>query len=317
MNLRYYYFLLVIFLTGCLQPGSSFVSLENRVSAIEIANVKQYKIQKESVENNDLNLMELREEIKILSTKIKPQENQRKEYADVKYDIEENRKNIQQIEEMFQIVDDKGVKTYTSKEYVQIKKRVNQIGGAVSFNHKRLLKLEEYMGLSPSVFDQENKQPHSSVESTQQEDFLSKDSQVHKTTESVKQIEQIPEETEQSLYDLAKELFDKGENSKARAKFERFIKEYPESDKSDNASFWIADTYYDEKWFEKAIIEYQKVIENYPYSNKLVAAKLKQGYAFAELGEKANAKLILNELLKQHPDSEEVEYAKEKLKHLK
>ncbi|MCP4718042.1 MAG: tetratricopeptide repeat protein, partial [Desulfobacteraceae bacterium] len=71
-----------------------------------------------------------------------------------------------------------------------------------------------------------------------------------------------------------------------------------------------------EKWYEKAILEYQKVLEDYPESNKTAAARLKQGYSFAELGETANARLILKELIKRHPDSNEAKYARKKLKSL-
>jgi TolA-binding protein len=63
-------------------------------------------------------------------------------------------------------------------------------------------------------------------------------------------------------------------------------------------------------------LEYQKVLENYPNSNKNAAARLKQGYAFAALGEKANARLILKELITRYPNSQEAKYAKEKLKNL-
>jgi tol-pal system protein YbgF len=123
--------------------------------------------------------------------------------------------------------------------------------------------------------------------------------------------------SEQKLYAFAKKLFDDGDKENARIQFENFINKYPKSDNADNARFWIADSYYFEKWFEKAILEYQKVLELYPTSNKLAAARLKQGYAFAELGEKANARLILKELLKKHPNSNEAKFAQKKLKNLK
>ena len=122
---------------------------------------------------------------------------------------------------------------------------------------------------------------------------------------------------EQELYEFAKKLFDDGDMENARIQFGNFINKYPKSDNTDNARFWIADSYYAEKWFEKAILEYQKVLEDYPGSNKLAAARLKQGYAFSELGEKANARLILRELLKKHPDSNEAKYAQKKLESLK
>ncbi|MEK6196353.1 MAG: tetratricopeptide repeat protein, partial [Deltaproteobacteria bacterium] len=70
------------------------------------------------------------------------------------------------------------------------------------------------------------------------------------------------------------------------------------------------------KWYEKAILEYQKVIENYPKGNKVPASLLKQGFAFLSLGDKANARLILNELAKKYPDTNEGKIAVQKLKEI-
>ena len=60
-------------------------------------------------------------------------------------------------------------------------------------------------------------------------------------------------------------------------------------------------------------MEYQKVIENYPKGNKVPAALLKQGLAFRNIGDKPNARLILNELVKKYPNSNEGGIAKQKL----
>jgi TolA-binding protein len=59
------------------------------------------------------------------------------------------------------------------------------------------------------------------------------------------------------------------------------------------------------------------VIENYPKGNKVQASLLKQGYAFYNLKDKANARLILNELVTKYPQSNEAKKAKEKLRELK
>ena len=81
-----------------------------------------------------------------------------------------------------------------------------------------------------------------------------------------------------------------------------------------NAQFWLGETYYREQWYEKAILEYQKVIENYPDGNKIEASLLKQGLAFFNLGDKANARLILQELIRKHPKSNEAQIARQKVK---
>jgi TolA-binding protein len=68
---------------------------------------------------------------------------------------------------------------------------------------------------------------------------------------------------------------------------------------------------------KKAILEYQNVIEKYPKGNKAPAALLKQGLAFSNIGDTANSKLILQELGRKYPNSNEAKVAAEKLKTMK
>jgi tol-pal system protein YbgF len=123
--------------------------------------------------------------------------------------------------------------------------------------------------------------------------------------------------SEQALYDQSKQAFDAGELEKARQGFQEFIKRFPNSQNADNAQFWIAETYYREKWYEKAIVEYQKVVEDYPKGNKIRSAMLKQGYAFLNIGDKANARLILKDLISKYPDTTEAQLATQKLSQIK
>lgn len=118
------------------------------------------------------------------------------------------------------------------------------------------------------------------------------------------------------LYDAGMQLFDDGKYAAARKTFTEYLKKFPKSQQADNAQFWIAETYYREKWLEKAILEYQKVIEDYPSGNKVPASLLKQALAFADLGDKSNAKLILQELIAKYPKSNEAKIAKDRIKQL-
>ena len=69
------------------------------------------------------------------------------------------------------------------------------------------------------------------------------------------------------------------------------------------------------KDFEKAIVAYDEV-RRYPQTDKIPAALLRQGIAFAELGEKLNARLVLQELVEKFPQSAEAPRAKQRLKAL-
>ena len=122
--------------------------------------------------------------------------------------------------------------------------------------------------------------------------------------------------SEKDLYISAKQAFDEGDFESARTGFEKIINEFPKSENTDNAQFWVGEIYYREKWYEKAILEYQKVIEKYPNGNKVPAALLKQGFAFLSLGDKANARLILKELARKYPETNEGKIAIQKLKEI-
>ncbi len=111
--------------------------------------------------------------------------------------------------------------------------------------------------------------------------------------------------SEDEIYRSAKQAFDQGDSEAAKKGFQEFIRRYPKSKNADNAQFWIGEIYYREKWYEKAILEYQNVIEKYPKGNKVPAALLKQGLAFSNIGDKPNAKLILEELNRKYPKSNE------------
>jgi tol-pal system protein YbgF len=122
---------------------------------------------------------------------------------------------------------------------------------------------------------------------------------------------------EKERYAAARAAFEQGDFAKSRSLFEGLLADFPDSPQANNAQFWVGETYYREKWFEKAILEYQKVVENYPKGNKLPAALLKQGFAFSNLGDNANARLILESLIQKYPDSSEAGIAAKKLQGMK
>ena len=269
----------VIGLVGCVAPADQYRVLESRVAAIERANSRQASLDKDKTGDLDKLRAQVDESSKVT----------RENYAEVKYEIQQLKEQSYRIQGQIEEIQHRfGTSDQARQE--DLDKRLDRLDNAISRNYEKVIALEKYMGFEPS-------QPGKPIDQKAAPVPVAKD-------------------TEEGLYNFAKKLFDDGDKENARIQFENFINKYPDSGKADNARFWIADSYYAEKWYEKAILEYQKVLETYPDSNKTAAARLKQGYAFAELGEKANARLILKELIKRHPDSNEAQYAREKLKKL-
>ena len=174
--------------------------------------------------------------------------------------------------------------------------RLDQVADSARMNDARIGRIEQYLNFETST-------PAAPTAQTEAK---------------IVPVTQVPKElAEDDIYREAKQAFDQGDSDAARNKFKELIDRYPKSERADNAQFWIGEIYYREKWYEKAILEYQKVIENYPKGNKVPASLLKQGFAFLNLGDKANSRLILQELIKKYPKTNEAKIAKDKLKDLK
>ena len=166
--------------------------------------------------------------------------------------------------------------------------RFKRIEDSAGLNKNRITRLEQYLNFESNGNDLE-----------------------------IKSKPQFKEElSENELYTVSKQAFDAGDFETARNGFKNLINKFPKSAHADNAQFWIGEIYYSEKWYEKAILEYQKVIEKYPKGNKVPASLLKQGFAFFNLGDKANARLILKGLVKKYSKSNEAKIATKKLKEL-
>jgi len=125
------------------------------------------------------------------------------------------------------------------------------------------------------------------------------------------------ETDKESLYVAAYELFKDGKYTRSREAFEVFLKQYPSSEFSDNAQFWIAECYYFDKQYEKAIIEYDKTIKNFPEGNRVPNAVLKQGLSFLALGDKTSARLLLQQVIQDYPNTSQARIANQNLLQIK
>jgi tol-pal system protein YbgF len=193
--------------------------------------------------------------------------------------------------------------TQLDAESVNVKEdKIDRLSKIATSNDDRIYRIEQYLNFEPSKQMPPAEKP------------------AEKSTAKIapapagQSKQELPED---EIYRMAKQAFDQGDSDTARKKFQELIQRFPKSERADNAQFWIGEIYYREKWYEKAILEYQKVIEKYPNGNKVPASLLKQGFAFSNLGDKSNSRLILEELIKKYPKSNEAKIAKDKVKDLR
>lgn len=121
------------------------------------------------------------------------------------------------------------------------------------------------------------------------------------------------EKVVKDIYMEAYKIFKENKFTDAREKFEALLEDYPENEYSDNARFWIGESYYKEKNYAEAILAYDELLKKNPESNKVPGAYLKQALAFYELKEEELGKITLEILIEKFPDSEQAKIAKKKL----
>ncbi|MFZ5573475.1 MAG: tol-pal system protein YbgF [Thermodesulfobacteriota bacterium] len=183
---------------------------------------------------------------------------------------------------------------------VQLEERFNRLDRTITQNTDRIIRIETHLGLEAGKAPPER--------STGKTPVIVPENPPPVAAESA--VSSDADETE--LYESAKRDFDQGNMTGARQGFKKLLQVNPRSENADNAQFWIAESYYQEKWYEKAILEYHEVIKKYPNGNKVPAALLKQGLAFQQIGDKKNAKLVLQELIRKFPQTNEAVIAKQK-----
>lgn len=114
-------------------------------------------------------------------------------------------------------------------------------------------------------------------------------------------------------FESARSDYYMGQWSLAIQGFQSYMKTFPKSDLTDDAQYYIGETYYMSGKFQDAVTAYDLVIERYPNSNTLPDAYYKRGLALAALGQLPQARESLSFAIKTYPDSDAGRLAKQAL----
>jgi tol-pal system protein YbgF len=114
----------------------------------------------------------------------------------------------------------------------------------------------------------------------------------------------------------ALQLIREGQCGQAIAELRKFIRSNPKAVTADNAQYWIGHCYYAQRDYNRAIIELNEVLLKYPKGDRVPASLLMLADAFADSGDKIDARLILQKLISDHPQSEEAALGQQRLQTL-
>ncbi|MFQ5682619.1 MAG: tol-pal system protein YbgF [Candidatus Binatia bacterium] len=247
----------------------------------------------------------------------------RREVENVRSDLADTRANVEQLRRDLNVLKEKLAEARYLSE--------RQIGQSTRDRDQRIGQLESRI----ATMDEELKNQGTLLKAREEELRLIREAVLQKTpvssgTEETKKPSGNalpPKEIGQEKpaagsdavkkdYEEARKLLEQKDYRGAIARFKEFLKKHPKNDYSDNAQYWIGESHYALKEFDQAILEFDTVRRNYPEGDKVPASLLKLGFAFAELGDKVDARLILQKLIDRYPQSSEVVKAKQKLKAL-
>lgn len=123
----------------------------------------------------------------------------------------------------------------------------------------------------------------------------------------------MPGGSDEGNYRAAFDLLKEGQYEAAASAFSQFLTAYPDSNLSDNAQYWLAESYYVSQKFKEALPEFETVVRDYSGSAKTPDALLKIGYCNYELANWDAARAALSRVEKEYSDTTAARLASQRL----
>lgn len=120
----------------------------------------------------------------------------------------------------------------------------------------------------------------------------------------------------QTLYDTAYADYGRGSYDLAILGFRQYLETFPDTELADNATYWIGECYYRQSKFQEAISQFDEVLTRYERSDRVPSALLKKGYAYLELGQRAQGVVQLQSVICEYAGTDEARLARQRLQEL-
>ena len=122
-----------------------------------------------------------------------------------------------------------------------------------------------------------------------------------------------PAPAPRELYSQAYADYARGNYDLAIQGFSEYIKQFPSTDFTDNAQYWVGESLYGKKQFAEAIEAWNSLFRDYPSSDKLPDARVKKGMALERLGRRSQALVEYRYVIDRFPNSPAARIARERL----
>ncbi len=120
----------------------------------------------------------------------------------------------------------------------------------------------------------------------------------------------------QDDYDIAFAHLRGGRFLESARAFEDFIQKYPNNELTDNAYYWLGESYYVKRQYPQALAAFLTLTEKFPDSAKAADSWLKIGYSYYEMDDFVKADESLKKVINSYPNSNIARLAKNRLRQL-
>lgn len=124
-------------------------------------------------------------------------------------------------------------------------------------------------------------------------------------------------EAEKRAYDEAFSALKDGRYSESARRFQSFIAQYPNTDLTGNAYYWLGESYYVTQNYRVALDTFNTLLSRFPQNQKAPDALLKTGYCQYELKQWDAAESTLNSVIDTYPNTTVARLAQGRLRALK
>ncbi len=121
---------------------------------------------------------------------------------------------------------------------------------------------------------------------------------------------------ERDGYRDAFELLKQRKYPQAADAFNDLLRRFPQGQYTDNARYWLAETYYVQRNYPAALAEFDRLVQLSPTSAKVPGAMLKIGYIQYEQEAYDQARAALKQVVSKYPDSTEARLARSRLERM-
>lgn len=122
--------------------------------------------------------------------------------------------------------------------------------------------------------------------------------------------------TFQDDYDIAFAHLRGGRFLESARAFEDFIQKYPNNELTDNAYYWLGESYYVKRQYPQALSAFMMLTDKFPDSAKAADSWLKIGYSYYEMDDFIKADETLKKVINNYPNTNIARLAKNRLRQL-